>query len=112
MLAEHLGEDSSGSLRLFSPPSSLKGTEKKKYGLVLKKTRLGFASHLDGLRISAYHNSQNSSMTAPLVNGQRGVSQARLIQICLRRESQIIPIFGLELRKRGRLLVSKHFLGH
>lgn len=78
MLTEHLGEDSSVGLRLFSAPSSLKGTEKKKYGLVLKKTRPGFASHLDGLCISAYHNSQNSFMTVPLVNRQGGFSRLGL----------------------------------
>lgn len=87
-------------MKLF-PLSSSKEAEEKKCVLVLKKTRSSFVSCSDGLCINAYHDSQNSIVTALLVNGQGGFSQARFTQICLRRESQIIPIFGLVLRKEG-----------
>lgn len=91
----------------YHPPTpplhlrSLKGTEKR-CGLVLKKTRSSFVSRFDGLCTNAYRDSQNSFMTAPVVNGQGGFSQAGLAQICLRRESQITSIFGLELRNKGQ----------
>lgn len=68
----------------------------------MKKTRASFVSHLEVLCVNAHRGCQNSFMTAPLVSGQGGLSQARLTQICLRRESQIVPIFGLVLRKRGQ----------
>lgn len=93
-------------------PSSLKGAEKEQCGLVLRKTRSSFVSHLeDILCINAYRDSQNSFVTASLVPGQGEFSQAQPTQICLRRDSQIIPIFGLVLRKRGQIACFKKLSG-
>lgn len=48
------------------------------------------------------YGSQNSSVTAPRINGQGRFSQAGLAQICLGKESQAAPMSGLELRKEGQ----------